>query len=45
MDERFNNNYTYDGQFEDNIMVLGRTGCSKTTFIQNLGKIECLARS
>ena len=37
-DERFNNNYTYDGQFEGNITVVGRTGCSKTTFIQNLGK-------
>ena len=36
--ERFNDNYTYDGQFEGNIMVVGRTGCGKTTFIQNLGK-------
>ena len=34
-DERFNNNnYTYDGQFEGNIMVVGRTGCGKTTFIK-----------
>ena len=38
VDERFNDNYTYDGQFEGNIMVVGRTGCGKTTFIQNLGK-------
>ena len=37
-DERFNDNYTYDEQFEGNIMVVGRTGCGKTTFIQNLGK-------
>ena len=38
MDERFGNNYTYDGQFEGNITIMGRTGCGKTTFIQNLGK-------
>ena len=25
-DERFNDNYTYDGQFEGNIMVVGKTG-------------------
>ena len=38
-DNRFSsNNYTYDGQFEGNIMVVCRTGCGKTTFIQNLGK-------
>ena len=36
-DERFDT-YSYDGQFEGNIMVVGRTGCGKTTFIQNLGK-------
>ena len=30
--------YTYDGKFEGNILVVGRTGCSKTTFIQKLGK-------
>ena len=38
MDERFSNNYNYDGQFESNIMIVGRTGCGKTTFIQKLGK-------
>ena len=31
-------NYMYDGKFEGNILVVGRTGCSKTTFVQNLGK-------
>ena len=37
-DDRFSSsNYTYNGQFEGNIMVVGRTGCGKTTFIQNLG--------
>ena len=30
--------YTYDGQFHGNILVVGRTGCGKTTFIQKLGK-------
>ena len=30
--------YTYDGKFEGNILILGRTGCGKTTFVQNLGK-------
>ena len=30
--------YTYDGKFEGNILILGRTGCAKTTFVQNLGK-------
>ena len=31
-------NYTYDGKFDGNILVVGITGCRKTTFIQNLGK-------
>ena len=30
--------YMYDGKFEGNILILGRTGCGKTTFVQNLGK-------
>ena len=30
--------YTYDGKFQGNILVVGRTGCGKTTFIQWLGK-------
>ena len=36
-DERFDT-FSCDGQFEGNIMVVGRIGCGKTTFIQNLGK-------
>ena len=31
------NEYTYDGEFNGNILVVGRTGCGKTTFIQRLG--------
>ena len=30
--------YTYNGKFEGNIVVVRRTGCRKTTFAQNLGK-------
>ena len=35
-------NYSYDGKFEGNILVVGRTGCGKTTFGQNLGKTNYL---
>ena len=31
-------NYSFDTKFEGNILVVGRTGCGKTTFVQNLGK-------
>ena len=31
-------NYSYDGKFEGNILVIGRTGCGKATFVQNFGK-------
>ena len=31
-------NYSYDAKFEENILALGRAGCGKTTFVQNLGK-------
>ena len=31
------NEYTYDRQFHGNILVVGRTGCGMTTFIQKLG--------
>ena len=31
------NEYSYDGKFNGNILVVGRTGCGKTTFIQQLG--------
>ena len=30
--------YTYEGQLNENILVVGRTGCGKTTFIEKLGK-------
>ena len=30
--------YTHDGKFEGNILIVGRTVCGKTTFIQKLGK-------
>ena len=36
--ERSRGNYTYDGKFNGNILIVGRTGCGKTTFIQKLGK-------
>ena len=32
-------NYSYDDKFEGNILVVGRTGCRKTTFIPNLKKM------
>ena len=31
-------NYSYDDKFEGNVLVVGRTGCRKTTFIPNLKK-------
>ena len=33
-------NCTYNAKFGGNILVVERTGCSKTTFVQNLGKNE-----
>ena len=27
----------YDGQFYGNILLVGRTGCGKTTFLEKLG--------
>ena len=30
--------YSYDGQFVGNILVVGRTVCGKTTFIKKLAK-------
>ena len=30
--------YSLDAKFEGNILVAGRTGCGKTTLVQNLGK-------
>ena len=29
-------NYTYDGQFHGNVLIVGRAGCGKTTFMQKL---------
>ena len=34
--------HTYDGKFEENILVVGRAAYGKTTFVQNLGKKNCL---
>ena len=31
-------NYNCDGKFQGNILVVGRAGYGKTTFVQNLGK-------
>ena len=31
-------NYTYDQKFEGKILSVGKTGCGKTTFVQNLCK-------
>ena len=31
-------NYSFDAKFEVNTLVVGRTGCGKTIFVQNLGK-------
>ena len=30
--------YSYNGKFKGSILIVGRTGCGKTTFIQNLAK-------
>ena len=30
--------YMYDGKFEGNILIVGRTGCGKTTSVQNFGE-------
>ena len=35
-------NYSYHGKFEGNILIVARTGCGKTTFVQNLGKNRML---
>ena len=38
MENSNNNEYSYDGKFNGNILVVGRTDCGKTTFIQQLRK-------
>lgn len=30
--------FSYDGRFNGNILVVDRTSCGKTTFVQNLAK-------
>ena len=40
--ERSRGDYTYDGKFDGNILIVGRTGCGKTTFTQKLGKNKML---
>ena len=35
-------NYSYDAKSEENILIVGRTWCGKTTFVQNLRKNEML---
>ena len=27
----------YDGQFSGNVLVVGKTGCGKTTFLEKIG--------
>ena len=31
----------YNGQFYGNFLVVGRTGCGKTTFLEKLGLNNC----
>ena len=31
-------NYSFEAKFVRNILVVGRNGCGKTTFVQNLGQ-------
>ena len=35
-------NYSYDAKFEGKILIVGRNGCGKTTFVQKLAKKKCL---
>ena len=35
-------NYNYDAKFEGNMLVVGRTGCGKTSLVQNRGKNKIL---
>ena len=37
-------NYSFDAKFEGNILVVGKTGCGKTTFVKNLGKNEMFGK-
>ena len=31
-------NYTYDGKFNVNVLIVGQTGCGEATFFQDLAK-------
>ena len=37
-------NYMYDGKFNENTLIVGQTGCNKTTFIKNLAKNKIFAK-
>ena len=37
--------YSFNGQFEGNILIVGRKGCGKTNFIQNLGKNKLFGKN
>ena len=37
--------YSFNGQFEGNIFIVGRKGCRKITFIQNLGKNKLFGKN
>ena len=32
--------YAFDEEIEGNILIVGRTGCGKTRFVQNLGDMS-----
>ena len=34
----------YDGKFNENTLIVGQTGCNKTTFTQNLAKNKMFAK-
>ena len=37
-------NYMYDSKFNENTLIVGQTGCNKTTFVQNLAKNKIFAK-
>ena len=37
-------NCQYDTKFTDNILVVGQTGCGKTTFVQNLAQNKMFSK-
>ena len=38
MEDQYRKDYSFNGKFEGNVLIVGRTECGKTTFIQKLGK-------